>query len=116
MAYDKIIKLVEKLYDKTMENKIQWEQIFLEGGIYQASFPEFTIKIKQLNRGGDNFIIIQIYNSVGELIDEIDDADVQKENPDFVAYELMHDLFEKARRIAMGTDQAIDKIISALED
>lgn len=114
MAYDKIVKLVEKLHERTINGKVQWEKLIFEEGIYQAIFPGYTIRISQIDRGGLPFIVIQIYNEDGELVEEVDDSDVAKEHPVFVAYELMSDLLENARRIAMGSDKAIDKILSAL--
>ncbi|MGO9176244.1 MAG: hypothetical protein ACLQED_08900 [Desulfobaccales bacterium] len=114
MAYQKIEILLRKIYDKTMTGNIQWEETNKEG-VYQAALALYTILIsKRPSRKQVDSIeyVLSINNFTGELIEEVGDEDFDFEN----SYQYMSQLYDGARRKAMGTDQAIDKILSALDE
>ena len=114
MADEKIEILLKKIYDKTMTGSIKWEETNKEG-VYQAPLSGYSILISKRpsRKQADSLeFVLSINNFTGELIEEVGDEDFDFEN----SYEYMSQLYEGARRKAMGTDQAIDKILSALDD
>lgn len=65
--------------------------------------------------GGTDFLI-SIHNADGKLIDEVSDGDM---NNDFnevgiTSFIIMRELYENARRVAMGVQVAIDEILNEL--
>jgi hypothetical protein len=60
--------------------------------------------------------LISIHNADGKLIDEVSDGDM---NNDFnevgiTSFIIMRELYENARRVAMGVQVAIDEILNEL--
>ena len=109
MSYQKIILVIQKLIDKTSAGEIGWEETELEN-VYQAVFPEYSVRIWP--RGED--FVLGIFNAQGALIEEVSDVALKDELSD--SYRIMKDLYLSARRAAMGVDQALDEILSSLEE
>jgi hypothetical protein len=57
---------------------------------------------------------MRIYNNEGALVDEFSDVEVAQENSGFTAYQLMKDLYQRARRSSLGSDKAIKDILHYL--
>jgi hypothetical protein len=110
MSYQKIADLIFKLHEKTVLGKVKWETTTTEG-VYQAVFAGYSIRISKYPED----IVLQIYNEDGELIEEVNDSEVNKVSP-YTAWTLMLNLYETARRVAMGTEEALDSIMSILDD
>jgi hypothetical protein len=116
MAYEKIIVLLKTIQQRTDQGRIVWAETS-KSGIYQASFPKNQVWIGM--RQGDEqqgvVYVFGIHNENGTLIEEITHEDVTPEmGGGKEAFKFMKDLFEAARRRAMGVDQAIDDILSDL--
>jgi hypothetical protein len=111
MSYPKMALLVRKLLEKSRQGKIAWEQS-PKAGVYQASFPEFTVQIGTRGREDETDVVLRIFNSGGQLVEEIADpelrGDIEK------SFGVMMEIYETARRTAMGVEQALDKLLSEL--
>jgi len=92
----------------------------LDDGIFQAGFPNYTIKLFARTSPLDSSAldyVIRILDAEGETIEEVADTDFDTaELRRNEAYDLMKETYTAARRIAMGVDKALDNILSELAD
>jgi len=115
VAYDKLIRIAQLIYEKTKNGEIKWEATADEG-TFQASLSNYSILIKRspnvslpvttLNL--TNFTL-QICNEQGQVIEEL------TEYTAIAADFKIGELFELARRMAMDVEKALDDLIGTLE-
>lgn len=95
MEYKKIAELVRKLFQKTIDGKLEWEQTDKKG-VFQTSFPNYTIRFSMKPRGQDSQdYYISIYDSDGNLVEEVND--LQLEDQMQGSYVLMKEMYEATR-------------------
>ena len=115
MSYPKMVYLVQKLYRRTDDGTAEWEETDIEG-VFQAPFPEYTVRLSMHSPDGhvpgSEDYVLSILNARGLKIEEVSDVDLAEDLAD--SYEVMKHLYRAARRKAMGVDQALDSILSAL--
>ena len=111
-----MITLLIKLQDKTKKGIANWEETTKKES-YQLSLPKYSLNISLgFSRKNPESIeyFLKIYDDTGRLIEQVGDEDFHVEG--FEAYSVMKDIHETARRIAMGTEKAIDNILSELAE
>jgi hypothetical protein len=110
---EKQVALVVKLYDRTLKGKVEWENSSRVPNAFQCSFSDYTVRINLQERNDTTDVFIRIFNQNGAAIETFSDESIKgkMENP----YALMSDLYERAKRIALGSDKALDDLLSALE-
>lgn len=115
MTYSKFYQFIDRLHEMTLRNKVQWEDTSLED-TYQANFPKYSVRIKRKAqpRDEDDFKI-SIFNEDGEAVEEFWDAELSR-SAQSNYFTILRDIFETARRQALGTEEALDELLSALED
>jgi hypothetical protein len=110
-----MVYLVQKLYRRTSDGCVDWEETEIEG-IFQAAFPEYTVRLSVQSPDGhapgSEDYMLSIFNTHGLKIEEVSDVDLAEDLVD--SYEVMKHLYRAARRKAMGVDQALDSILSTL--
>jgi hypothetical protein len=111
MLTPKEIELIARIREKTLHEGLQW----IETGnadSFQVSFPDSSIII--LLRTGNNGedIVFQILNSSGEIIREIDDAEISEQLSG--GYNYMKEIWSQARSVALNVDRTIDNILKEL--
>jgi len=115
MSYPQMVYLVQQLYRRTDDGRVEWEETEIEG-VFQAAFPEHTVRLSMhLLDGyvpGSEDYVLSIFNTRGLKIEEVSDTDLAEDLAD--SYEVMKHLYRAARRKAMGVDQALNSILSAL--
>ena len=106
MAYEKLLRLAQALYEKTKSGELSWETTPNEA-TFQASFPKYSIL---LQKDGDD-VNLKICNEEGRVMEELTDEEAFQhfDRP------ILGELFEIARRGAMGVEEALDEILSNLE-
>ncbi|NYZ61802.1 hypothetical protein [Luteimonas deserti] len=113
MSGQKLVALTRMLAERTERGELKWEESE-RPGVFQVSFSNSSVRIlhrdSRLQRGSTEYVI-SIINSLGVEVDEIGDESMPTEG----AYSLMKQMYEQARRKAMGVDTAIDSIIEDLE-
>lgn len=115
MSVEKMRRLVSRLSEKTFAGHIMWEETET-ADVYQAAFPDYVVRIwKRTNEGGGKDYVIGIYNSRGTLLDEASDVAMDPDD-DYHVYDLMESVYESARGYALGVEQALDSLLSTLED
>jgi len=112
MSYPKMANLVLSLLRQTNNGKLGWDQTE-KVDVFQASFPRYSVRIYTEQKSPFQMdYIIQIINDMGEIIEEVADTELNSVMDD--AYRDMKDLFESARRNAMGVEQALDDLLDFL--
>jgi hypothetical protein len=115
MSYPKLVKLIELLAVRSKEGRVRWKEAG-DSGVYHTTFPEYEVRLSSsdisLEPTDNRDYHLEIYDSEGTLIEQMTDQDLDIED----SYDLMRDLYETARRSAMGVHQAIDHILASLEE
>jgi hypothetical protein len=109
--------LITKLHEKTMTEEVYWEKTSKEG-LFMATFPGYSVRIatrQNMSQPDEVDYIFAIYDEQGALIERIDDIELQAANKEFKAYKILAEIYDKARRKALGVDKAIEVIISELD-
>lgn len=109
MSSSKYQALITKLLKNTRAKKIDWQPTD-SGGVFQASFPGYSVR---LDMKRDDYFL-SLYNEWGEFVDSMSDAQLHHDYQG--AYDAMKELYELARRDAMGVDEALDTILGQLTD
>ncbi|WP_116817757.1 hypothetical protein [Pseudomonas syringae] len=111
MADEKLIKLVTELNKQTSAGKVAWESTDLVG-VFQVSYPNYSIRISSRERNDVEDVFITIINSVGDVVESFSDVTLSSDFSS--AYRLMSNTYFEARRIAMGVNAALDEILAEL--
>lgn len=109
--------MVERLYDRTISDSINWEMGW--NGDVQCQFGAYTVHLKSSrDSDGEPYEHVELRNSNDIVIDSFSDAYITGETPriaNFTTYYgLMAELRQSARRKAMGVGDAIDTILGNL--
>ena len=97
-------------FSKTASNELEWKE-----GVYsasfQVSFPNYSLTLSenQRERGGYDYVI-SILDADGSIIDTFSDIDLGEGY-----YSKMVELYQNARRQALGVDKALDEILNELD-
>ncbi len=114
MSNPKLVATILKLHEKTKKGELQWEETSNER-VYQVSFPGYTVQMfHRLSQEGADALdyFIRILNENGGVLEESSDLDLKEEwEPSF---RVMKELYEMARRRALGVEQALNNILKAL--
>ena len=117
MSVEKFSKLVKALAEQSEEGRLKWEES-VEPGVYQVSFPNYSVKIREeFGEEPEPDIVITIHNAEGATLDRFTDRDLHSymvDNFHVRSYTTMDAIFQKARRTAMGSEQALDSILKFL--
>ena len=109
-------KLVQSLVNLTRVGSIDWKPS-LRANVFQVSFHENTVRIglKEGRRQEEGGIMIQLVNSDGVVVESFTNVDLQAKhtciNPQ-PWFPIMMDLFDEARRSALGADK--ERLIAVL--
>ena len=122
MAYRRLAELTYRLYRKTLEGKIDWE-VTASVDVYQASLASHSILISvqpsQTAAGED--VKIVIVDGEGNIVETFLDVDLDvswfsEMGAELGPYTLMLDLYNQARRFALGSEKSIQDILNELDD
>lgn len=117
MSYPKIAKIVEILYERTINGKLEWETTN-QDNVFQTSFTNYTIRIHYKTVEDPwihtitEFYIIEIYNSEGKLIESADNFELRDHIKESTT--AMKEMYEGARRMALKVDKALNDILMEL--
>ena len=114
MISNKIYTLLRRLFQMTQENKLEWAETGREG-VFQIVVDNYTIRIAE-EHGDDPKAAarytLSICNAKGAVLEQITGGDMEEHLHD--SGEFLFDLYQRARRIAMGVETALDRIIKQL--
>jgi len=105
--------IVIGLLERSQAGKIPWEES-VRPRAYQVSFTNYSVVIWYEDRPDDELDIhIDIINSSGDIVESFSDMQLtERFGPG--PYKQMKDLYELARRTALGSEAALDEILEAL--
>jgi len=118
MADAKLVLLIQKMMDKTATGQLHWEVAAQKDG-FQVSFTDYSVILSgRASRGmpGNLEYVLSVYNSQGQLIDEVGDEDLKPADLPPNPYNQMKAMYNSARRIALGVDAAINKLLEEIGD
>jgi len=112
---DRRWEFISRLSQRTAEGKVHWQRTADEF-TYEASFPNHGVRVLPRPARTGTHYVVQILNGEGLVVEDISDLDLagitSLEGPEACHY--MRDIYNAARRQAIGADEAIDDIITAL--
>ncbi|EJN18241.1 hypothetical protein [Pseudomonas sp. GM80] len=113
MTDSKIVRIIKGVDRQTKSGKIDWEITETEN-VFQASFPNYSIRLSydELEFGNDYWLTI--INNEGIVIESVSDVKLKDEFEG--AYKFMESLYANARRVALGVDKALDDLLSIFDD
>jgi hypothetical protein len=112
-ASEKYRELIDRLSNKTEADELKWRET-ANPNMFQVSFPNYSITISKEKDPLEIFeyiIIVGIVNSEGKGVDLFTQHDIGSN----YAGQLSN-LYQKARRQALGAEKALDEILNALKD
>ena len=104
MANTKLLEVARALYERTMKGDLTWEATPKEG-MFQVSFPNYSILV--LEENGE--VTLKICNEEGRVVEELTESQAT-----VLKFSNMREIFEGARRIAMGAEHALDELLRNL--
>ena len=108
MDYSKLAALVMILSEKTKQGKVTWTAAE-RPKTFQAAFANSAVRI---SLAGGSYAI-SVFNEEGTEIETA--RDFQLENELGGAEIVMSDLYDSARRQAMGVDEVLNSLLKELE-
>lgn len=123
MAYQKLAVLAHRLHQRTIEGRLEWE-VTATSEVYQTSFANYSINISKLESRSEikPDIEISVFDDEGVELESFLDEDLSDSmfeefaEPDTNAYQIMSETYDVARRTALGSEKAINEILSNLDD
>ena len=117
MPGSKLGALVRKLYLRTTGGKVVREST-TEEDEFQTDFPRYSVVVfrRRLYGAVGERVFVRLVDSKGQIVEEIiRDLNLAESEHDGSIITIMADLFAKARRSALGSDKAVDEILSYLD-
>jgi len=115
---EKEAEFVRRLHARTANGDITWYKTDTDG-VFQVQLQDYLVQVNQrwADENGDSvYTYVTVFNNEGGLIDSFNDNMLlESEALGADASFLMSELFENARRIAMGMEQALDDLIFVLD-
>lgn len=119
MSYQKLADTALKLSEKTKGGSVIWEDT-AQKGTYQASINRIAVQISQVagtGWGDECDYKISIFDSDGDMVESFESQDIDPLLPAGVnAQEMLDEMYNAARRMALGTEQVLDALLESLEE
>ncbi|MBN9983820.1 hypothetical protein HFO68_29305 [Rhizobium laguerreae] len=110
MTLESRIELIKAVHQKTVEEKLNWEVGPTSNSFY-VKIGENAISVREIK---DDYII-QLFNSDGEIVEEVADPEFSAAGYS-TAFTLLRELFSMAKRNAYGSDRVVSNILSDLNN
>jgi hypothetical protein len=124
MAIGKHQELVDGLFKRTKNGSLQWEEAVAPNA-FQLPFKDHSLKLSEVENQDSSApdYLLEIVNDEGRVIDSFTDVelgryrkDIGFEDDAYIYYNIMKELYEMARRSALGSDRALNEILSSLQN
>ncbi len=117
---DKYRSMVEKIYNRTINKKLSWVIDEIDGAV-GFRLGDNLIELTKETIDGTPFAFIKIRSKDGALIEKFSDGNLDNGNRPSAGifdsyYQLMVELRDIALRQARGADDALDAILSELDE
>ena len=118
MTEQKVYDLVKRLLVRTKRGELAWERT-TSNEEFLTSFPNYSVKVGlEWNQYHEvSNVVLEIYDAGGRAIEtSIDGQLAAKLPPQESVVATMRELYNEARRKALGVDDALDKLLSELSE
>lgn len=120
MSNDKILKLIDTTLVKTTQNKADWREGAPDYS-YDWSLPTFTVRIEYVpaTAFSEEYYELGIIDSQGKKIEtttSINEADNFSEAHAMPYSYVLAELYKEAQRKESGIDEALDVLLSEIEE
>lgn len=105
MAEPRLAELEKLLLEKTKAGEVQWEKTVTKT-VFQAAFAKYTILLS----GSGDSPYLSLLDEDGDIIETLSPLSAVN----LGALNELKELYEMARRRALGADQALDEVLSIL--
>ena len=118
MDMEKQARLVRHLFRKTNEDDLEWQTS--AAGTFVVSFRNNGVQLRRGDTGAQSPIFfVDLINDQGEVVETFDDEDLDRAATAGTGgeyFQLLGNLFELARRSAMGSDKVLNDLLKELDD
>jgi hypothetical protein len=108
MAEDRLAEIAKLLLEKTKAGDLSWEKTSKKGE-FQVPFARYVI----LLRGSSDFPNLLLTDQDGDIVEDLSSSKAMN-YPGYQTFEELKQLYEAARRRALGADEALDEILKTL--
>ena len=109
MANERFMQLINELHQATLDGRVRWEETAKEG-VFRVGLGDGLVRIQSGSDDEDNFcVVVYLLNNQGRVVDELR----VWENGEH--YNLLLDLYQKARSSALNIDEVVDSMLSDLK-
>lgn len=109
MANERFMQLINELHQATLDGRVRWEETAKEG-VFRVGLGDGLVRIHSGSDDEDNFcVVVYLLNNQGRVVDELR----VWENGEH--YNLLLDLYQKARSSALNIDEVVDSMLSDLK-
>jgi hypothetical protein len=121
MVSEKMVEIVKRLVKLTQEGRLNWAEE-PNSGSYAIAFANFSLSISSDFSGlgsREDSVVIRIYNAEGEVIEAVSDEEFPEDTfkrEQKTPYRMLYELYQNARRNAIGIDTALDAILAELPE
>lgn len=124
MALEKHALLIDRLTDRTGKAQVEWKQSVVDSA-FQVSFGENTLRMREIARqeSSECDYFLDLINADGAVVESVSDVELDAEaraqgralQGTATWYSKMRNLYETARRSALGSDKIINDILDHLK-
>jgi hypothetical protein len=117
MAYEQQVELLNRLSAKTKEGSLDWKKT-ADDNTLQVSFRKNSVQLQKTKLPTANpSYSVALLDGEGNVVEEFHDAELDQDKfgqTDQHFYELMAEMYERARRRAYGADKVLSEILKDL--
>ena len=123
MTEEKLVEMVSKIDEKTSQTGLGREKTTNENE-FQTILGRFVVRIREdyLPEQDGNDYTLTVTDNNGTVLESLTDSELanmlKRVRTNYIpnAFQVMRSIFKNAKRQAMGVDQAIDDILSELDN
>lgn len=116
MAYPKLARMVSEIHRRTSGGSMRWEETSTEN-TFQVALANYTLRISQItsNYEDDISYYFAITDEKGREIEGLSPGDFDQTELGKRPHVVLKEIYEGARRMALGVEKSLDDILSQLE-
>lgn len=108
MANERLVQLIDELYQATLDGRIRWQETASEDA-FRVGLGEGLVRIQRGSEPVRGYYVISLLNKHGRIVDELTAGDFTEH------YQLLDDLYQKARSSALKEDEIVDSMLVDLK-
>ena len=112
MANPKQMALIQHLHERSLDGTLEWTDSIIRSA-FEVSLSNYTIRVSMEN---DDYRV-NILDGQGRTVESFTDVDLDKGAGELTHryYKMLSEIYDMARRIAYGVDEALNNILDELK-